>query len=328
MTVLITGGSGFVGLNIAAALLERGETVLLLDVNGPPEAAERHLRALAGSLVVEMGDVRDGSATAEIMKRHGVRRLVHGAAITAGADRESKQARFIADVNLGGTIETLEAALAAGVSRVVQLGTGSVFGTKIQPGTEIIDEGETVPVPDSLYGITKYAAERTALRYRDKRSLDVVVARLGVVFGPWEYDTGVRDTLSIPLQLLRAAEAAEFARFRRTLPDDWVYVKDVAKAVVALLDLPTAPHSVYQLATGSRWSILEWCERLKRRYPGFKYAIVSETETVTIGATQPSARPPFSVERLRRDANFVAAFLPDQAFDDYVRWRDETREQS
>lgn len=328
MAVLITGGSGFVGLNIAAALLEGSETVVLLDVNAPPAPAERHLWALPGSFVVERGDVRDGAATAEIMKRHGVRRLVHGAAITAGADREGKQARFIADVNLGGTIETLEAALVAGVSRVVQLGTGAVFGTSIQPGTEIMDEGETIPVPDNLYGITKYAAERTTLRYRDKRGLNVVVARLGVVFGPWEYDTGVRHTLSIPLQLLRAAEAAEFARFRRTLPDDWVYAKDVAKAVLALLDLPAAPNSVYQLATGSRWSISDWCERLKRRYPGFGYATVSDDETLTIGATQPSARPPFSVERLRRDANFVPAFLPDAAFDDYVGWRAATRGQS
>ncbi len=327
MSTLVTGGSGFVGLNIAAAFLERGETVVLLDVNGPPTAAERHLRSLPGTLVVESGDVRNGAVTARIMARHKVERLVHGAAITAGPERETKQARFIAEVNFGGTIETLEAALAAGVSRIVQLGTGSVFGAAIRPGTEIIDEADTAPVPDSLYGITKYAAERTALRYRDKRGLDVVVARLGVVFGPWEYDTGVRDTLSIPLQLLRAAEAGETARFRRTLPDDWVYVKDVANAVAALLDMPAAPHPVYQIATGARWSIPDWCERLKRRFPGFDFAVVEGDDPGTIGATQPSGRPPFSVERLRRDAGFSAAFRPADAFDDYLRWRDATREQ-
>ena len=325
MSILVTGGSGFVGINIAAALLERGNDVVLLDVNAPPETAERHLRSLPGTLAIESGDVRDGATTALAMKRHAVRRVVHGAAITAGPDRETSQARFIADVNLGGTIETLEAALAAGVTRVVQLGTGSVFGATIQPGTELIDEGATVPLPDSLYGITKYAAERTALRYRDKRGLDVVVGRLGVVFGPWEYETGVRDTLSIPFQLLRAAEAGEVVRFRRTLPDDWVYVKDVASAVVALLDMGPAPNAVYQLATGARWSVPDWCERLKRRYPGFDHAVVGDDEPVTIGATQPSARPPFSVERLRHDTGFSAAFGAEQAFDDYLRWRDATR---
>jgi nucleoside-diphosphate-sugar epimerase len=326
VSILVTGGSGFVGLNIAAALLQRGDSVVLLDVNGPPPAAERHLRSLGGTLAIESGDVRDGAVTARVMKRYGVERLVHGAAITAGPERETRQARFIAEVNLGGTIETLEAALSAGVSRIVQLGTGSVFGSAIQPGTEIIDEADTFPVPDSLYGITKYAAERTALRYRDKRGLDVVVARLGVVFGPWEYDTGVRDTLSLPLQLLRAAENGETARFRRTLPDDWVYVKDVANAVAALLDMPAATGPVYQIATGSRWSIPDWCERLKRRFPAFDYGLVADGEPVTIGATQPSARPPFSVARLSRDAGFSAAYGPAEAFDDYLRWRAESRD--
>lgn len=325
MSVLVTGGAGFVGLNVAAALLGRGDTVVLLDVNRPPAAAERHLRSLPGTLRIETGDVRDGGATAGVMARHAVERLVHGAAITAGAERETRQARFIADVNLGGTIETLEAALAAGVKRVVQLGTGSVFGSTIPAGTQTIDEANTTPVPDSLYGITKYAAERTALRFRATRGLDVVVARLGVVFGPWEYDTGVRDTLSIPLQLLRAAEGGETARFRRALPDDWVYVRDVGAAVAALLDAPAAAGPVYQIATGSRWSIPDWCERLKARFPGFGYAVVGDGEPVTIGATQPSARPPFSVERLHRDTGFKARFTPAEAFDDYLRWRDESR---
>lgn len=324
MSILVTGGSGFVGLNVAAALLTRGERVVLLDPNTPPEGAERYLRSLPGTLAIETGDVRDGSATAGIMAQHGVRQLVHGAAITAGLDREARQGRLVADVNLGGTIETLEAALASGLSRVVQFGTGSVFGADLPPGTSLIDERDTPPVPDSLYGITKYAAERTALRYRATRRLDIVVARLGVVFGPWEYDTGVRDTLSIPLQLLRAAEAGEHTRFRRTLPDDWIYVKDVAAAVLRLLDMPAVSSPVYQLATGRRWSITDWCERLRGRFPDFRYTIVGDDDPVTIGATQPTSRPPFSVERLRRESGFTAAFGPEAAFDDYLGWRRAT----
>ena len=45
------------------------------------------------------------------------------------------------------------------------------------------------------------------MRYRSSRGLNVVVARLGVVFGRWEYDTGMRDTLSLPLQLFSIAQA-------------------------------------------------------------------------------------------------------------------------
>lgn len=325
MTILITGGSGFVGLNIAAALLRAGERVVLFDVNAPPANAHHHLRALSGSLEMETGDVRDGTQVARAIERHGAKGLVHGAAVTAGLDRERVQARFIADANLGGTIEVLEAALASGIERVVQLGTGSVFGT-IDPGIEMIDEGSTAPVPDSLYGITKYAAERAALRYRAKRGLDVVVARLGVVFGPWEYDTGVRDTLSIPFQLLQAAEQGRPARFRADLPDDWVYAKDVAEAVRRLLGSSTLRHDVYQIAGGSRWSIPSWCDRLKLHFPDFHYEVVADGEPVTIGATQPSARPPFSVRRLFEDTGFKAGFREAEAVSDYVAWRQAATE--
>lgn len=317
MPVLITGGAGFVGLNIAAALLGKGETVVLYDVNRPPQAAERHLRAMGAGLVIELGDVRDGPRLAAAIRGHRIDRIVHGATITAGADRETRQARLIADVNLGGTIEVLEAALAGGVSRVVQLGTGSIFGAAT-PDVERIDE-ERAPIPDSLYGITKYAAERAAVRYRDNRGLDVVVGRVGVAFGHWEYDTGMRDTLSLPLQLLKIAEAGGTARFRRGLPDDWIYATDVADAVVALLYAPSLGYDVYQIGRGRRWSLTDWCDRLRDAFSNFDYAIVGRDGPINVGAVSPNARPPFSAERLRRDTGFSARFHEANAFDDYIR---------
>lgn len=319
MPVLITGGAGFVGLNIAIALLRKGETVVLYDLNRPPPAAEQHLRGIGAGLAIGVGDARDGPRLINAIREHHIDRIVHGATITAGAHREIQQARLIADVNLGGTIEVLEAALACGVSRVVQLGTGSVFGAAT-PDVERIDEA-LPPVPDSLYGITKYAAERAAVRYRDKRGLDVVVGRVGVAFGPWEYDTGMRDTLSLPLQLLEVAEAGGTARFRHGLPDDWIYATDVADAVVALLNASSLSHDVYQIGRGRRWSLTDWCDRLRNAFPNFDYALVERDGPVNVGVVSPNARPPFSAERLRRDTGFSARFHEASAFDDYIRTR-------
>lgn len=316
MPVLITGGSGFVGLNIAIALLKKGETVVLYDLNRPPPAAEQHLRGVGAGVVIECGDARDGARLDAVIREHRIDRIVHGATITAGAQRETQQARLIGDVNLGGTIEVLEAAVARGISRVVQLGTGSVFGASV-PDVEHIDEA-LPPVPDSLYGITKYAAERTAVRYRDKRGLDVVVGRVAVAFGPWEYDTGLRDTLSLPLQLLKIAETGGTARFRRGLPDDWIYATDIAEAVAALLYAPALNHPVYQIGRGRRWSLTDWCDRLRKAFPAFDYTVVEGDGPVTVGGVGPSARPPFSAERLRRDTGFSARFHEANAFDDYI----------
>lgn len=318
MAVLITGGSGFVGLNVASALLEQGENVTLFGPAPPPPAAVGQLQGLKGVLSIVEGDVRDRRCVEHAIDAAGAARIVHGAAITAGLAREASEAVRIAEVNLNGTLNVLEAAISRGVRRVVQLGTGSVFG-RVPEGIEAIEE-ELPPVPDSLYGITKYAAERAAVRYRSTRDLDVVVGRLGVVFGRWEYDTGVRDTLSVPYQLLRLAEQGELACFRPGLPDDWVYATDIAGAVLALLDAPRPSYPLYQLATGRRWSVTSWCERLKGAFPGFDYRVTDDSARLNVAKAAPTARPPFRVDRLRDDVGYRTRFGEAEAFEDYIAW--------
>jgi nucleoside-diphosphate-sugar epimerase len=319
MAVLITGGCGFVGLNLAATLLARNEDVVLFGPAPPPADAKRHLQALPGTLAIERGDVRDRAQIVNAIETHQASLIVHGAAITAGLEREAREAALVAEVNILGTIAVLDAAIACGVSRVVQLGTGSVHGA-IDAEIEAIEE--TLPaIPVSLYGITKFAAERIALRYRDTRELDVVVARLGVVFGRWEHETGVRDTLSLPFQLLKLAESGGIARFRPGLPDDWIYATDVAEAVVALLQAPSLQHGLYQIGTGKRWSIASWCDRLKQVFSDFDYVIAPDLQNINVGLSSPTPRPPFSIGRLRRDTVFSPRFGEAESFADYVQWR-------
>ncbi|GAC1600327.1 MAG: hypothetical protein NVS3B2_02400 [Ramlibacter sp.] len=87
MTVLITGGNGFVGLHLAEALLARGERVVAFDRS--IAAAERLGAAPAP------GDVRDADAVRDAMRRHAVTHVVHAAVITAGVERERSAARDI-----------------------------------------------------------------------------------------------------------------------------------------------------------------------------------------------------------------------------------------
>ena len=318
MATMITGGAGFVGINIAAALLQRGERVVVFDRSSVPDVARSHLETLPGQLVGLTGDVRDRQQLIGAMRDHGVGKLVHGAAITAGLERETREPATIVSVNTIGTIEVLEAALACSVSRVVQLGTGSVYG-RSPAGKSSIDE-EDLPRPESLYGISKYAAESIARRYRTTRNLDIAVGRLGVVFGRWEYDTGVRDTLSAPLQLLKAAKAGGVARFKPDLPDDWVYATDIATAVTAMLDAPRLADEVYHLATGHRWSVTAWCRRLQSVFPSFGFEETDDLSRVTIGAAAPAARAPFSVARIKAATGFEARYDEAAAFEDYLQW--------
>lgn len=290
MNVLITGGAGFIGLNIAEHLLRAGDSVVSYGLESPPTMAMRAFDSLPGGMAVKIGDVRDRNTLVETLREHDVQCIVHGAAITAALPREAQQAPLIAAVNFGGTIEVLEAALHHGVRRLVQLGSGSVYGASVKK-EGLLDEERDIPVPDSLYGITKYAAERTALRYRVTRGLDVVVARLGVVFGRWEYDTTLRDTLSIPLKLTQLAESGHRAMFCEQLPDDWVYAADVADAVARLLRVHKIPQPLYHVGTGRRWSAAAWCERLRELHPSFSYEMVGDVSNANVGTLSPRAAP-------------------------------------
>ncbi len=318
MATLITGGAGFVGINIASVLLARGEAVVVFDRSPVPAVAQRHLTSLPGKLIGVVADIGDRDKLIRAITDHGVSKMVHGAAITAGLAREARQPALIVAVNTIGTIEALEAALACKLSRVVQLGTGSVYG-RSPPGKSMIDEDDP-PHPESLYGISKYAAESIARRYRNTRGLDLAVGRLGVVFGRWEYDTGMRDTLSMPLQLMKAAAAGEAVRLPAALPDDWIYATDIASAVVGMLDAQNLDHEIYQLATGHRWSVAGWCDRLKAAFPAFQYELVDDVARATFGAASPAPRAPFSVARLKAATGFTARYDEAAAFDDYLAW--------
>ncbi|MBL8385032.1 MAG: NAD(P)-dependent oxidoreductase [Burkholderiales bacterium] len=324
MTTLITGGSGFVGLNLAEFLLGRGEEVVLFGPSPPPAAATAALHRLPGRLSMIAGDVCSAADLDAALAAHPVTRIAHGAAVTADRAREERAAREIFSVNVLGTIEVLEAALRHRVRRVVQLGTGSIFGAAGR-ASAVLDEVSSPVFPETMYGISKFAAERTGLRYRGTRGLNLTVARLGTVFGRWEYATGVRDTLSLPLQLLGVAEAGGAAVVHAQAPDDWVYSQDVARGLAALLDLPASPEGVYHLSAGMRWSVADWCARLKERFPAFSYRLTDDLDECTIGRNNAALRSPMSIERIRRDAGYAPAFPPARAFEDFLAWHAAAR---
>jgi dTDP-glucose 4,6-dehydratase len=323
MAVLITGGAGFVGLNVAEQLLKRGEDVVVFGLMPPPDIAVRALQQEPGLLFIVTGDVSMATDLDAVIEAHAVDRVVHAAAITADLAREKRAARDIFTVNCLGTIEVLEAACRHGLKRVVQLGTGSIFGAAGRR-TDTLDEQTSAVLPTTLYGISKFAAERTGLRYRETRDLNLTVVRLGMVFGRWEYDTGVRDTLSLALQLLHVAEIGGEAVVHAHTADDWVYSIDVALGLIAVLDLPRTPEPVYHLSGGMRWSIDDWCSRLQARFPRFSYRLSDRLEDCTVGQNKAVLRSPMSIERMRRDAGYEPAYLADRAFDDYLAWRRAT----
>ncbi|MGE0723144.1 MAG: SDR family NAD(P)-dependent oxidoreductase, partial [Alphaproteobacteria bacterium] len=235
MVLLVTGAAGFVAATLVETAAARGARVVAVDRAAPPADLAAAWSAQPGRVAVEVADVRDGGALADLMRRHGVRRLVHGAAITSGPAREAASPAEIMEINLVGTLRAIEAMRSAGLERAVVLSSASAYGAAAYAGDRL-DEEATVCRPETLYAVSKFAAERAARRVADLAGLDLRVVRLTAVFGPWERDTGVRDTLSPPFQATRLALRGEPAILARPGRRDWIYSRDVAAAVLAVLD--------------------------------------------------------------------------------------------
>jgi nucleoside-diphosphate-sugar epimerase len=151
--ILVTGGSGFIGLNVVEQLLARGDRVVVLDLRPPTP--------FAGKVTFCEGDVANAEIVEQAFSRNGITQVIHTAAITAGPERDAREPRRIAEVNFIGTLNVLEAARRHKVRRFVHASTGALFGAAGIGAKEPLDEERDRPVPESMYGITKYAAERS-----------------------------------------------------------------------------------------------------------------------------------------------------------------------
>jgi UDP-glucose 4-epimerase len=305
MNILVVGGTGFVGLNIAETLLTRGHAVTLFDRAGLPAAAQRAFAGHGEKLKVVQGDVLDRQATADVIAT-GFDTIVLGAAITAGAERDASDPETILQVNLLAQTPILMAARRGGVRRVINLSSAGAYGASAFRHALLDEELPCDPV--SLYAITKFASERVAARLAELWQADIVSVRLSGVFGPWERATGVRDTPSPQMQIWAAQRQGNEAILPRPGVRDWIYAPDVADAVALLIEATKPQHRLYNISTGRPWSALQWGQQLAALNPGFVCRLATDGETPTIDLHGDADRAPLSVARLENEFGWRARF--------------------
>jgi nucleoside-diphosphate-sugar epimerase len=315
--ILVTGGTGFVGLNVAEQLLARGDEVLIFDLRPPPVF-------FSNALFVQ-GDVTDRAALQQVFSKQKIERVIHLSAITAGPERDAREPRRIAEVNFIGTLNVLEAAREHKVRRFVHASTGALFGAAGIGVAEPLDEERHRPVPESMYGITKYAAERSCLRLAALWGLDVRIGRLALAFGRWEHASGVRDRLSPPTEIARIALAGGEAVFPPLGETDYIYAPDVARALIALVDASAPSHRLYHLGTGAAWALPAWCGLLEKRFPKFRWR--ESSEGCNVVPLAPGTRTRFSNRRLVEDLAYAPRFDLAAAAADFVSWLEAHEEQ-
>ncbi|NPT38255.1 NAD-dependent epimerase/dehydratase family protein [Paraburkholderia xenovorans] len=304
MTVLITG-AGMIGRLSAAQLRAQGEDVMLVDVSPrPPEELD--------GVSLELCDVTDFARLDDLVARHQVTSIVHTAALLSTAIRRDPLAGI--RVNTIGTANVLEIARRRGLARVVIASSTTVmysaFGSlPAAPIPEDFPYRIVSERPASIYAVTKVASEHLALAYASLYDLGVVVLRYGAVLG-----AGAEAATSVPGKLLscllEAGRSGSAARLDDPIllwngHEEFIDARDCAAANVAALRAPAPTQRVYNIATGQWFSLDEFIEVVRQRYPSLS---ISELRLPAGGfAAFPHVRPaPSDVSAARRELGFSA----------------------
>jgi nucleoside-diphosphate-sugar epimerase len=175
MTILVTGGAGFIGSHIATRLLQDGKSVRVLD--NFANSTRDNLEHIIDDIDLIEGDLRN---------EDDLRRAVEGVDLVYHEGALGSVPRSIADpltsfdVNATGTLKLLNAARDANVRRVVYASSSSVYGnTPVLPKQEAMK-----PMPISPYAVSKLAAEQLCVSFYETYGLETVSLRYFNVFGP------------------------------------------------------------------------------------------------------------------------------------------------
>jgi UDP-glucose 4-epimerase len=304
MKIVIFGGTGFVGLNIAEVLLARGHAVTLYDRATLPAAARRALADHDARLEAVQGDITDAGAIDALIGR-GCDAIVLGAAITAGDDLERASPARVLEINVMAQIPVLQAALRHGVRRVVNLSSAAAYGAA--GGRHAVLDEETPCDPVSFYAISKFTSERSVARHAELFGGDFLSVRLSAVFGPWERAGAVRDTPSVQFQILAAFARGDVAVLPGPGLKDWIYAPDAAEAVAALLEAERPRHRLYNISSGAAWSALQWGEAFAALHPGQQCRLAAPGDTTPI-RMYGGDRAPLSVSRMADEFGWRARF--------------------
>lgn len=241
MKVLITGGAGFIGSATAKALMDRGDTPVLIDNFNDyydPKIKEdrikKFLKDYKGKFKLYRGDIRDEKFLEKVFKKERPEKVVHLAAM-AGVRNSLKNPALYADVNVMGTTRLLDLSVKYGIKNFLYASSSSVYGNnKKLP----FSETDSVDTPISPYAATKKMTELMAHVYSHIHKLPTTGLRFFTVYGPWG-----RPDMAL-FDFTRAIFADEEIKVYNfgNMTRNFTYVDDIVSGIITCLDadLPCA----------------------------------------------------------------------------------------
>jgi len=262
MKILVTGGAGFIGSWVAEAYIEDGNEVLIIDnlstgnLNNVPSAAE-----------FIKGDIRDRSVLKAAFSEFNPDIINHHAA-QIDVRKSVDDPTLDADINIKGTLNLLELSRKSGISKFIFASTGgAIYG---EPDLIPADE-DTVPMPISPYGISKFSIEKYLSYYNKIYGLNYTSLRYSNVYGPRQNPHGEAGVIAIFCNKIITGEPCiVYGDGEQTR--DYVYVEDVKRANIECV---LSPNDSYNIGTSIETSVNGLIEYL-RKASGRDFEVIYE----------------------------------------------------
>lgn len=258
MRLLITGGAGFIGSNLADKALEAGWKVAVLDdlssgrrENVPPDAEFFQV------------DIQDPVSLNNAFASFKPTAVSHQAA-QASVAVSVREPQKDASINLIGSINVMQACVNHKVEHLVFASTGGAIYGEVPDGTRA--SISTIPLPLSPYACSKFAVEKYLACFRHEHGLNFTVLRYANVYGPRQDPHGEAGVVAIFCNRMWANEPVSvFAR--KTVGDpgcvrDYVFIDDVVKANMAALQ-GQIPERVLNVGTGRETNTRQLAEHIR-----------------------------------------------------------------
>ncbi len=260
MKILVTGGAGFIGSHLSKALIERGDSVVIVDNFNDyysPELKEDRIKNVLGGLDFKLyrGDIRDQELMEEIFQKEEIDKVVHLAAM-AGVRNSLKDPLLYEEVNVRGTMILLNLAVKYRIRNFVYASSSSVYGNNSKLP---FSETDSVDTPISPYAASKKACELMAHVYSHIYHLPTTGLRFFTVYGPWGRPDMALFLFTSAIVEGRMIEVYNHGNMTR----NFTYVDDIVSGTIAVLDADL-PYAVMNIGGDKEEKLLRFIEVIEK----------------------------------------------------------------
>jgi threonine 3-dehydrogenase len=307
MATLVTGGTGFIGAEVARILAKRGEKTVVFDIND----RKTLLKGIEDKVTVVKGDVSNYSHVFNVVKNHQNDVIYHlGSMLSLPSDADPWSSFR---VNAQGTFHVLEAARILGVKKILFSSTLATYGGDIREN--VIDD-YTLQRPSLFYGCTKVFSELMGRFFKRKFGLDFRGVRYPAIIGP-----GVKTPGIVQYNAWAIEEACKGNPFKIWVTPETrcaaMYYKDAALSIVKCADAPLEKikMTVY-IVGGLYFSAQELVDTIRKFIPNARLEFAPDMEKVEIikGLSKP-----IDTRCAREELGWVDQYPIERTIEDFIR---------